>query len=232
MPDVGFSIARTLLSIDKRAREAAMKERSRNPFRRSTLLRTLIILVGIATGLAAWLASGPEDWKSLGLNLATDLVGAAVIYTLLVLILERTESRESDKERLVAEMGSSVREVAVAAARRLRERGYLGDDALRGADLSRANLRRADLHEANLSDANLSEANLSETNLWEANLHKANLSDANLRGADLRGANLRGANLSEISLGEARYDDTTEWPKDYDPAEGGAVRVESGAEGQ
>ena len=48
-----------------------------------------------------------------------------------------------------------------------------------------------------------------------------NLSGANLFRADLSGADLSGANLSEANLSEAKYDDATEWPAGFEPADVG-----------
>ena len=110
---------------------------------------------------------------------------------------------------------------------------------LRGADLRGADLRRADLRRADLSDSNLSGANLQGTNLIEANLLRAdlnrtdlyraslflaNLSGANLSGADLRRADLRRADLSGSILENAIYNEKTQWPKDFEYTESGAIR--------
>jgi len=112
---------------------------------------------------------------------------------------------------------------------------------LSGANLSGADLRSAHLNGANLRSAHLNGAWLSGANLSGADLHRAWLSDANLSGADLRSADLssawlsdadlrsadlRGANLSETKLGEARANERTIWPGEFEPAEAG-VEAES-----
>jgi uncharacterized protein YjbI with pentapeptide repeats len=87
-----------------------------------------------------------------------------------------------------------------------------GEKNLSGEDLSGADLRWLDLSGANLEKANLSGADLSGVNLKKINLS----------GADLRGANLSGQFLSEGNLSGAIYDETTKWPKHFDPKGTGA----------
>ena len=186
-----------------------MRRRRRIKASRSLLLRILIILAlfGTACDLILWAWRRSLDLEGLILNLATELLGALVTYTLLVLILERTESEESERARLIAEkesekarliagMGSSVKDVAIAAAEKLSQHGWLRDGSLLGADLCRANLSGAHLNEANLS------------------------------GADLSEARLRNGNLLGAFLGGAKYDQYTKWPEGLDPVEAGAILVE------
>lgn len=120
------------------------------------------------------------------------------------------------------------------------------------ADLSYAclvycnlNMRKANLQEANLSHAVLSMVDLTKADLRGANLDNAKLyevdfNEADLQGAslgfharariDMRKANLRGADLRKIKnipgvyfWEGAIYDSATLWPKDFNPAEQGAI---------
>jgi predicted exporter len=111
--------------------------------RLSPLLWTAIVLVlvGTVSGLAIWLAPGPEGWKGLALYLAAGLVGAAVTAIVLVLILERQESDEAEKERLIAELGSHINDVAVAAAEKLRRGRRLNLAHWRDVEKTRASMR-------------------------------------------------------------------------------------------
>jgi hypothetical protein len=79
----------------------------------------------------------------------------------------------------------------------------LKDVDLRGADLSQANLSGADLRGSNLSD--------------DTNLAFADLSRADLRNTNLKGARLEGANLEGVQLDGAVYDETTKFPRGFDP---------------
>jgi uncharacterized protein YjbI with pentapeptide repeats len=68
--------------------------------------------------------------------------------------------------------------------------------------------------------------NLSRTNLNRANLSWTNLRVANLNSADLRWANLNSADLRWANLSKTKYNDATEWPRDFEPEEFGAVKLE------
>jgi uncharacterized protein YjbI with pentapeptide repeats len=104
-----------------------------------------------------------------------------------------------------------------------------------GVNLKGANLEGADLKRSLLCDSNLEGANLKGAFFKHAILEGANLKDAILTGASLRGANLeraelRGAvflkaDLVDSSVKGAVYDETTIWPKEFDPKTTGALFV-------
>jgi uncharacterized protein YjbI with pentapeptide repeats len=121
---------------------------------------------------------------------------------------------EANKADLIAQMGSSVKDVAIAAAEELRRHGWLRDGSLQGAILFVANLQGAILFEANLQGADLFVANLQGAELLGANLQGAYLSGANLQGAYLVMANLQGAVLIGANLQGAKFDDNTTLPDD------------------
>jgi hypothetical protein len=178
------------------------------------------------------------------IGLGPELAGAAVTYGLFELFIGRRERTKAEKDKLIAEMGSEIREVAIPAVEKLRQRGWLEDGslqrrvlsgaALNGAHLIGANLRGAilcgtklreayligaDLREADLYRATLSGADLSGAVLYKANLQGAtltgtNLHEANLQGAILSAAFLLEADLSEADLGGAWYNKDTKWPMD------------------
>ena len=191
-------------------REATMK--------RTTLLRVgvvLVVLIGLALALLRWAVSDIDDWKGLALNLVTELVGAALTYTLFELVIGRMEKREAEREAeekelgakkadLIAQMGSSVKDVAIAAAEELRRHGWHRDGSLQGAFLPGANLPGASLFNADLQRANLAAANLQGANLGGANLQWAFLVYANLQGANLRRTDLQEAHLADANLQRAR----------------------------
>jgi hypothetical protein len=89
------------------------------------------------------------------------MAGAVVTYLLLVVVL----GTEQEKERLIANMGSRIRDIAIPAADELRRKCWLVNGSLIDADLA-------------FSD-----------------LSCAFLAYADLRGADFIGANLRNASL-------------------------------------
>lgn len=90
-----------------------------------------------------------------------------------VLIIDNANEaikRREEKKRLILQMGSHTNVFALEAVRQLRERGWLTDGSLRGA------------------------------NLEDADLGEAYLEGADLRGAYLRGANLAGAYLKDAKV--------------------------------
>jgi uncharacterized protein YjbI with pentapeptide repeats len=177
--------------------------------------RTVILLALGATAMASSVVAllvGKQEWDGLLLNFGTEIAGAVVTYGLFELFIGRRERQEEEKARLVAQMGSDEREVAVPAAAELARRGWLYGSLyganLGGADLSRADLRNADLREADLGWANLGGTTLASASMREALLTKADLREADLVRADLREAVMRatdlcGADLYEADLREA-----------------------------
>jgi hypothetical protein len=181
----------------------------------------LAALFGIGLALSLTQPERSDDWRSFALNLGTELMGAVVIYLLLDQAIGRMvrseERREAEKRRiagekarLVEDMGSSVRDVAVAAAGELNQKGWLHDGtlcdaylacaSLRDADLARARLQRADLHRAELAGAHLYRASLREADLSFANLEGAQIEHANLARSDLSFAKLAGASMERANV--------------------------------
>jgi hypothetical protein len=98
---------------------------------------------------------------------------------------------------------------------------------LEGAVLMQARLTGADLRGAAPGGAYLNAAHLAGAHLEQADLAGADLAAACLVGADLRGANLAsarltGANLDGAVLAGAVYDEGTQWPAGFRPAQHGA----------
>lgn len=187
----------------------------------------LLVLIVVALASSLWAVWRTGDWEELALNFGTEMAGAVVTYLLLELVIgRRQESEAKKKERqakkadLIAQMGSNVKDVAIAAAEELQRHGWLYDGSLQGASLSRANLQGANLVWAKLQGARLVGANLQGASLFRvdlqgARLHVANLQGASLIWADLQGADLSGANLQGAYLvganlqGADLYEDTT-----------------------
>jgi hypothetical protein len=179
-------------------------------------LRVVVLLIlalgAVVSSLLGVLPGG--DWRGFALNLGTELIGALATYGLLELFIGGRERRETKKADLIAQMGSSVKDVAMVAAGELRRHGWLTDGSL----------RRANLWGANLQEAFLIEANLQQTFLAEANLQGALLTGANLQGACMWGANLQGASLLAANLQGAYFNkdttlpDGTKWTPDTDMA--------------
>ena len=177
----------------------------------------ILIVVALVSSLGA-LLWGNQEWDGLALNLGSEMAGAVVTYALLELFIGGRERREAEREAekkeleakkadLIAQMGSQVQGVAIAAVEELRRHGWLYDGSLQGAQLAGANLPKADLIAANLQEADVHGADLQGTLLFAANLQGADLIAANLQEADLVRANLQGAHLFMANLQRANLSD-------------------------
>jgi hypothetical protein len=195
----------------------------------SSLLRLRIMALG-ALALFAVIPSclallAGQSWAGLALNFGTEMAGAFVTFIVIDQLVGRYEKheetvleQESLKAGLIAQLGSQLNDVAIAAAEELRRHGWLIDGSLQGALLRAASLREAplwsaDLAEASFFNANLQRARLFDANLqkavfWNANLQGALLWNAKLQGADLGGANLKEADLEKAALQGARLEGT------------------------
>ena len=99
---------------------------------RLIVVLSVLLVGGLALStVAAWRS---WDWWGFALNLGTELVGAVAIYPLFELFVERREEQEKEREterrrlkaekaELIREMGSSVKDVAVAAVEKLGQNG-------------------------------------------------------------------------------------------------------------
>jgi hypothetical protein len=177
------------------------------PRLRRLVLGVLLVGALVSSTLAFLMGSSARDGL---LNLGTEFVGAAATYYLFELVIERRERREAEKEatetrkkQLIAEMGSRVNDVAVAAAEELVRQDWQVTYLMETADLAGANLSGAWLVTFNLRQTNLEYANLKGASLMGANLMDADLDSAILEGAMLSAANLSRASLEHANLKDA-----------------------------
>jgi hypothetical protein len=161
--------------------------------------------------MSLWGGLWTRDWGGVVVNLGTELVGAVATYILLELFIggrERREAEEAEREAkktdLIAQMGSQVQDVAIAAAEELRRQGWLYDGSLRGAHLVGAYLVGAGLDGAKLGEADLRGADLTNADLRGADLSEADLSEAYLVRANLSGADLTNAKVATNQLAQAK----------------------------
>ncbi len=144
---------------------------------------------------------------------------------------------------ILSDYNSRVPDIALRAAKQLKELLALEQNPGTALDLSAVDLHgasltgfklpgptlfvRADLRRAGLSgsnfvkagkDVDFTSASLICANLRDAQLGKANLRSADLTGADLRGADLRYVkNLTESQLRHVRVDERTQWRPGFSP---------------
>ena len=181
---------------------------------KSTQLRNAVLLALVVVALASSLATAwrTRDWGGLVLNLSTEMIGAVATYALFELLIRRREELKARKAALIAQMGSSVKDVAIAASEELRRHGWHRDGSLQRASLIQANLPGANLSDFDLQRAYLLGANLQGAALYQANLQAAHLFDANLQEAYLLRANLQGTYLENANLQGAEFDKYTTLP--------------------
>lgn len=86
------------------------------------------------------------------------------------------------------------------ALKMLKEKLWLSEGLLTGADLSGLDLSGLDLSDAKLQNANLQRAKLKDTRLQQANLDGSDLGNADLTNAKLQRANLIQADFSGASF--------------------------------
>lgn len=175
-----------------------------------------LFLVGVLiSGNAHLLSQQVNGWAwldSVFQNAGTEMLGAALTFYLIEVIVRKRREQDADrraidqeKRRLILQMGSDNSAFAKEAARilRLESWGLDDDTTLQGANLMRANLPGEELDRVNLQGSNLYAANLEEAKLGGANLCGVELGRANLQGANLIGANLQGAILRIADLRRA-----------------------------
>jgi hypothetical protein len=166
--------------------------------------------------------TNPVWWEGWLRNFSAEIFGAFLTFLLIEVLAGGRRARDAEqreaeeqKQRLIRQMGSKDKGVALQAVEELRGQNWLTDGSLHGAFLHGANLEGVDLRvadmqgvvlavanpqEALLSGANLQGADLGQANLQGAVLTLASLQGGDLGGANLQGAYLRGANLQKASL--------------------------------
>lgn len=145
-----------------------------------------------------------------------------------------TKARLVGADLIGADLTEAILTEAVLTGAKL-TKAFLTESSLSRAKLIRttmteASLTRADVTEADLKGADLTGAYLINTvltvvNLTDVNLTGAYLTRANLTGANLTGADLTGADLYKVILKEAKFNNETKWPADFDPVSAGAILI-------
>ncbi|MBN1935169.1 MAG: pentapeptide repeat-containing protein [Anaerolineae bacterium] len=185
----------------------------------SAKLRIFFFLVLLVVGLLLSLLTAffANDWRSLGLNLGTEFVGAAITYLLLEWIVGAKANLEEQKQELVHQIHSTQIKIVVDAIEKARRLGWLQNGLLRDQDFRAVHwngveLDGADLHGASFENASLDTAKLQRALLQRVNFRGAHLYRADMRYADLRGADFRGAMWNGIQIEHAQFDPDTILP--------------------
>jgi hypothetical protein len=197
---------------------------------RAWMIRILAALLAVGIALSLAEACRTRDWWGALLNLGPELIGAVVTYALFEVFIgskakeeeqkrRLIEEAEKEKARLIQEMGSKIRDVAVAAAEKLDQRGWLRDGSVRQVVLMDANLEGMAALHADLWNAYLINVNLQHAFLPAANLQAAFLGRTKLQGAYLVDANLLGAYVRTTEFDEETgLPDSTKWTPNTDMA--------------
>lgn len=184
----------------------------------TNILRLVIVLLFL--GLAVWaitlnryglVIANHEPWLWLTVALVSvgpELAGIVIGVVTIDYLNERRQ--ESERKRiLISQLGSERRDITELAIIELRNRGWLYDGSLNGANLSRSNLEGAILRRASLIGVDLAEANLEGADLSEANLCNAWMPDINMIGAHLPKATLDSAHMPHASMVRARLENAS-----------------------
>jgi hypothetical protein len=186
----------------------------------------ILLLLSLLSGIYGYQVNyrqpdGTVDWnwqqfiQDFYANISAEL-GSVAITVLIIDYLNDRRQREEEKERLIRQMGSTERGLAMAAVEELKALGAVKDGSLVGINLEQAVLTGVRLGRVDLRHARMDFADLSEGHLYFANLERADMSGCDLRGTVLTGANLRhadlvaakldGALLSEVDLTHCKLD--------------------------
>lgn len=190
----------------------------------------LILAVAVGTSVVSWvlhlvagMGTSADWWAGWLQNLGSEMLGAFATFLLIHLLVGGRE----EKGRLIRQMRSRDNALALQAVAELGAKGWLGDGALRGANLVSANLHRlklwdtilveADLHGVNLAGSKLDRVNFTRANLWAAELRGARLTSVNLESADLFHADLREVTFAKVEFNEdTRLPDGSRWHPEAD----------------
>lgn len=165
-----------------------------------------VIVLLFLVGIPVFEGEGPFSQLGYVMNAFTELLSIGLTALVLNRLAERREQvrqRNEDLHRIIREMRSKDGNEGRRAAEEARERGFLTDRSLNGANLWRANLSGADLRHSDLSGVDLGHANLSDAELYRTNLSGAILRHVDLSWTDMWDADLRGAKLNYAILNEA-----------------------------
>jgi uncharacterized protein YjbI with pentapeptide repeats len=167
---------------------------------------SVVGIIFLVLGLSlVFLCNYPDSWlfsliiKEYYANLSCELLSIAITILLIDYLYDRKE-KESNKKRLLRELGSEDRGFTSRALKEIKELGYLVDGTLKGIDLSKANLSGLDFTGADLEKIDFSKASLNGTILKDTNLNGAIFYDAELRGANLENSTLFNTQLKKCNL--------------------------------
>lgn len=185
---------------------------------RSSAARLRTIFVGgsllLGTGVALVALVLGETVTGFLLNLGTELIGAALLYIILDVVIGRVEAVESEQQaeqarqqQLREEMSSRVPDVAKRAAEQLRQSDAWFDGSLRGIRLDRSDFSGANLAYASMREAQVSEVNFTETILTRVDFKESTFESCNFKRAQLTGTFFRRSQMPRCNFSQAKCQD-------------------------
>lgn len=182
------------------------------------------ILILTSSGLTLLGLLLDQDIPGIILNLATELLGAAITFVLIDIVLGRIQKAEEERrafekdvENLKHQLVSGNSMTANIAAQTLTSLKLHRTDALFGLDLKSKDLREVDFDDYNFKRVNFRGSELQRAKFRHANLVDSNFNDAKLTGAlfshsilsnsTLLGSDMRDAVLDSIEAQHAIFVD-------------------------
>lgn len=130
--------------------------------------RIMVALVAVALVMAFFSSrddAGNLDFKSLGVNLATELIGAVITYFIIDRIVKITVDNSELKPQMIRRLENPERGVTWQALQDLEAKGWLQDGSLYGWFLQRVNFERADLRRVSTNGLGLYRCNLQDAKI-------------------------------------------------------------------
>jgi uncharacterized protein YjbI with pentapeptide repeats len=183
----------------------------------------LIVALLFSKPISTWL----ENWAFIKILDALSKLGVLIAVMAFLLEIPKQEDRaQAEKKKAHFEYWRAIDDAAAAGIQTSYARKIaLENLASVGVSLRNIDAPNAELRGINLTGADLVGANLRQADLTGAILDEADLSKSYLYRARLYGASLRGANLESVNLGEVLYDERTQFPEGFNPAEAGAYLI-------
>ena len=133
-------------------------------------LSMLALLVGVISAFE----NGTFAWRGLLANLSTEVIGAVIVYYIIDQFINRHDTEQKLKDKLIRELENPDSGIATRAAQELRTYGWLQDGSLYGWFIQRANWEGAYLRDANLNGVGLYRCNLKDARIYVSQMVQMN----------------------------------------------------------
>ncbi|MEM7336723.1 MAG: pentapeptide repeat-containing protein [Chloroflexota bacterium] len=158
----------------------------------------------------SWILINSEFGRFLAhvlIGLGPEIAGIAIGIISIDYFNEKRQNQSAQiqlKSKLIRELRSKVKDVALNAVEELQEHGWVIDGSLMGVNLTDANLEGANLRNANLNQSTMIGCILNESNLYRSSLQNVDLTLGSLQNAILPRVDLFFATLNSCKFKHAR----------------------------